>query len=163
MKRTAALCRAAALLCALLLVAAPLATRFGLVPWQLGLPLAALALLGGAVLLPLALALLALPASRGVRGPLAAGTLLAALPVLAAVVLVAPGIGLPAIHDISTDIADPPGFVALAALRGAQANPLARTPEVDRPRRRRAWRTRSTSATSCGVKVRATTTLTPTS
>lgn len=135
MKRTAALCRAAAVLCALLLVAAPLATRFGLVPWQVGLPLAALALLGGAVLLPLALVLLALPASRGVRGPLAAGALLAALPVLAAVVLIAPGIGLPAIHDISTDIADPPGFVALAALRGAQANPLARTPEVDRAQR----------------------------
>ena len=54
---------------------------------------------------------------------------------LAAVVLIAPGIGLPAIHDISTDIADPPGFVALAALRGAQANPLARTPEVDRAQR----------------------------
>ena len=52
MNRTAAICRAAATVCALLLVAAPLATRLGLVSWKLGLPLTALAILGGAVLLP---------------------------------------------------------------------------------------------------------------
>ena len=47
MNRTAALCRATAALCALLLFAAPLATKSGLVSWKLGLPLTALAFLGG--------------------------------------------------------------------------------------------------------------------
>ena len=99
MNRTAALCRAAATLCALLLLAAPLATRFGLVSWKLGLPLTALAILGGAVLLLLALVLLALPTWRAARAPLAASALLAALPVLAGIAAIAPGLGLPAIHD----------------------------------------------------------------
>ena len=135
MNRTAALCRAAAALCALLLFAAPLATRFGLVSWKLGLPLTALAFLGGAVLLLVSLLLLALPAWRAARAPLAASALLAALPALAGVAVIAPGIGLPAIHDVSTDIAEPPPFVALLALRGPDANPLARSPEVDSAQR----------------------------
>jgi len=138
MNRTAAICRAAATVCALLLVAAPLATRLGLVSWKLGLPLTALAILGGAVLLLLALVLLALPAWRAARAPLAASALLAALPVLAGTALVAPGLGLPAIHDVSTDIADPPQFVALVAVRGPDANALARSPEVDAAQRN-AW------------------------
>lgn len=138
MNRTAVICRAAATVCALLLFAAPLATRFGLVSWKLGLPLTALAILGGAVLLLLALVLLALPAWRASRPALAASALLAALPVLAGVALVAPGLGLPAIHDVSTDIADPPQFVALVAVRGPDANALARSPEVDAAQRN-AW------------------------
>ena len=40
---------------------------------------------------------------------------------------------------------------------------IARAPDVSRPRSRRAVVSRSTSATSCGVKVSATTTLTPSS
>ena len=40
---------------------------------------------------------------------------------------------------------------------------MARGPDVLRPRRRRAVARRSTSATSCGVKVNVTTTLTPSS
>ena len=138
MNRTATICRAAAALCALLLFAAPLATRFGLVSWTLGLPLTALAILGGAVLLLVALVLLALPAWRGARAPLAASALLAALPVLAGVAVIGPGLGLPAIHDISTDIADPPPFVALVAVRGPDANALVRSPEVDAAQRA-AW------------------------
>lgn len=138
MNRTAAICRAAAALCALLLLAAPLATRSGLVSWKLGLPLTALAMLGGAVLLLLALVLLALPAWRGARAPLAASALLAALPVLAGIAMIGPGVGLPAIHDVSTDIADPPQFKALVAVRGPDANALARSPEVDAAQRN-AW------------------------
>jgi uncharacterized protein (DUF1499 family) len=138
MNRTAALCRAAAALCALLLFAAPLATRFGLVSWKLGLPLTALAILGGAALLLVALVLVALPAWRVARAPLAASALLAALPVIAGVAMIAPGIGLPAIHDISTDIAEPPRFVALLAVRGPDANALVRSPEVDAAQRA-AW------------------------
>jgi uncharacterized protein (DUF1499 family) len=138
MNRTAAICRAAAALCALLLLAAPLATRSGLVSWKLGLPLTALAILGGAVLLLLALVLLVLPAWRGARAPLAASALLAALPVLAGIAMIGPGVGLPAIHDVSTDIADPPQFQALVAVRGPDANALARSPEVDAAQRN-AW------------------------
>ncbi|MBP6381123.1 MAG: DUF1499 domain-containing protein [Pseudomonadales bacterium] len=138
MNRTAALCRATAALCVLLLFAAPLATKSGLVSWKLGLPLTALAFLGGAVLLLVSLVLLALPAWRAVRAPLAASAVLAALPALAGVAVIAPGIGLPAIHDVSTDIADPPPFVALLALRGPGANPLVRSPEVDAAQRA-AW------------------------
>jgi hypothetical protein len=138
MNRTATICRAAAALCALLLFAAPLGTRFGLLSWKLGLPLTALAILGGAVLLLVALVLLALPAWRAARAPLAASALLAALPVLAGVAVIAPGLGLPAIHDISTDIADPPQFVALVAVRGPDANALVRSPEVDAAQRA-AW------------------------
>jgi uncharacterized protein (DUF1499 family) len=33
--------------------------------------------------------------------------------------------GLPTLHDITTDVADPPAFLALAAVRGRDANPLA--------------------------------------
>ena len=55
MRRAVAACHIAALCCALLLFAAPLATRFGLVSYELGLPLTAASFLGAALLLPAAL------------------------------------------------------------------------------------------------------------
>ena len=72
------------------------------------------------------------------RAPLAASALLAALPVFAGIAMIGPGVGLPAIHDVSTDIADPPQFQALVAVRGPDANALARSPEVDAAQRN-AW------------------------
>ena len=53
MNRTATICRAAAALCALLLLAAPLATRFGLVSWKLGLPLMLVTFVVAVFLVPL--------------------------------------------------------------------------------------------------------------
>lgn len=138
MRRAATLCRAAALLCAALLVGAPLATRWGLVSYKLGLPLAAFAVLGGVLLLAAALIMLARPASRPVRGRLAATALLAGLPAVTGIAVLVPASGLPVIHDVSTDVTDPPQFVAIVPLRGADANPLQRSPEVDAAQRA-AW------------------------
>ena len=131
MKAATSVARVMAAACALLLFAAPLATRFGLLHYKAGVLLTGLAFLGGTIVLLAALLLLALPAARGRRARLAATALLAALPAATGVAVMAPGIGLPAIHDISTDLVDPPQFVTLVALRGPAANPLARSPEVD--------------------------------
>lgn len=62
--------------------------------------------------------------------PLALGALLVALPVLVSIgKLAAAGVRLPAIHDISTDLQDPPAFDAVVPLRAGAANP----PEYDGP------------------------------
>jgi Protein of unknown function (DUF1499) len=137
-ERAIALCRTAAVCCALLLVGAPLATRSGLLSYRAGLPLTAAAVLGAALLLAVTLALLALPGYRAWRGRLAVTALWAALPVAVGIAVIVPALGLPAIHDVTTDIADSPRFVAATALRGADANPLERSPEVDAAQRA-AW------------------------
>ncbi len=60
-------------------------------------------------------------ASRWVLG-LVLATLVVGLPLLQ----VRQARAVPAIHDISTDLIDPPAFVAIAALRGDTSNPLDR-------------------------------------
>lgn len=121
-------------LAALLLVLAPLGYRSGV----LGVSAAVLMLPGmGAVLAVITLGFtivgLILTLKRGLiaeRLPVAIGG------VLALAVLVNMGSwfmranAVPPIHDISTDSADPPGFVAVAELRGPETNPLDYDAEV---------------------------------
>lgn len=111
---------------ACVLLAGPL-TRFGLLPWPAGLALFALGGLVGGVAVVVSLIALA----RGARGRvLVAGAISGALGFAALVTVIAKGSGYPPIHDISTDTATPPQFVAVtAALRGAGSNPLEYPPE----------------------------------
>ena len=111
-------CRNLGILFLLLLFAAPLATRCGLISYPLGLPLTALAVLGAALVLIMVLLMLPRVRYRAHRSRLGMIALIAALPVIAGVVVMAPGAGLPVIHDLSTDISDPPVFEAVLALRG---------------------------------------------
>jgi uncharacterized protein (DUF1499 family) len=118
-----------------LLVAGPLAVRSGLVDFRPGLLAIALGVLDGVIALLLALGLMMRASMRPQRGALARTAAIAALPVLVGVAMIAPAIGKPVIHDISTDLADPPQFVAGLAQRGAQSNPLQRDPELDAAQR----------------------------
>jgi uncharacterized protein (DUF1499 family) len=110
---------------------APLATRFGLLRWQVGLPLTALAVVGSGVLLLVLVFLFFRPALRAVRPFTAAIAGVALAPVMAGALVVLPARELPVIHDISTDMADPPQFATAATRRGPEANPLLRGPEID--------------------------------
>ncbi len=110
---------------------APLATRFGLIGWQIGLPLTALAIVGSALVLLALLVLLFLPSMRPFRALTAAIAGVALAPVMAGALVVLPARELPVIHDISTDLADPPAFADAIARRGPASNPLTRGPEID--------------------------------
>jgi uncharacterized protein (DUF1499 family) len=106
---------------ALVLLAGPL-TRAGL-PWRLGLLLMPLGAALAILAIVAALVQVAMPRWRR-PGPsilltaLVAGTL-ALLPVL---LLWSKARGVPPIHDITTDAADPPAFVALMPARKESAN-----------------------------------------
>jgi uncharacterized protein (DUF1499 family) len=107
----------------MLLVAGP-GTRFGLWEFGTGFLLMRWAFFAGAAAAVLALVLLVIPRTRRNGLPL----LLAAL-IIGAVTAWVPWNGLqtarslPMIHDISTDTADPPAFVAVLPLRADAANP----------------------------------------
>jgi uncharacterized protein (DUF1499 family) len=129
--RSVALCQAFTVLLVLQLIAAPMATRFGLISYKIGLPLTALAVLGGVLLLIASLLMLLVYDFRMYRGRLIVSALLASMPVAAGIAMVAPSAGLPVIHDVSTDLADPPMFNLVIELRGGESNPLARNDEID--------------------------------
>ncbi len=130
--RVLAICRIGVLLALLLLPLAPLATRVGLLPWQIGLLLSAVSVLVSAVLLLLLLALLARPRFRVLAPRIGLLAALAAMPVAIGAAIVLPARALPTIHDISTDIADPPLFSErTVALRGAASNPIVRGTALD--------------------------------
>lgn len=130
--RLLGICRIGVFLALLLLPLAPLATRAGLLPWQIGLPLGALAVLASAVLLLLLLSLLAWRRFRVFAPRIGVLAALAAVPVGIGAFIVLPARQLPAIHDISTDIAEPPLFSERTlALRGPESNPIVRGTELD--------------------------------
>ena len=129
--RSVRIVRIAAVLGLALLAGGPLATRAGLIGFGPGLLACALGVLGAAIVLLATLVMLLLPALRAHRPALRRAALLALLPVAAGVAMIAPSIGKPVIHDITTDLADPPQFVAAPTRRGADANPLARDTELD--------------------------------
>ncbi|MCC5887912.1 MAG: DUF1499 domain-containing protein [Gammaproteobacteria bacterium] len=115
-------------LAALLLVLAPLGYRAGV----LEVPAAVLMLPGMAAVLAVTTLVFTsvgafLMLKRGLRAerlPLAIGGGLALLVLLNMVVWFMRANEVPPIHDISTDSADPPEFVAVVELRGPNANPL---------------------------------------
>jgi uncharacterized protein (DUF1499 family) len=106
---------------AIVLLAGPLMSS-GAVPWQLGLSAFALsALLCGIGVVALLLALFKRRSSPLVRTALIAGLFGVGVPAS----LVIGASGAPPIHDISTDLVDPPAFVAITPeLRGPGTNPV---------------------------------------
>jgi len=115
----------AALISLALVVVGPIATRFGWMRFPLGLGMLALGSLSAAVVVVTALV-------AALRGGSAAGMVAMLVGIAALVVpvgqLVSAGRA-PAIHDITTDTDNPPRFVALLPLRGADAS----TPNYDGP------------------------------
>jgi uncharacterized protein (DUF1499 family) len=121
--RTLSLAISAAAL-AMLLASGP-GTRLGIWPWQAGLALLKWAVYTGAAGAAIALALLlpgAVPRWRaGIWMPLLA-LCLALAAVAPPLILLAEAKKVPPIHDITTDTADPPAFVALAGERAKWPN-----------------------------------------
>jgi uncharacterized protein (DUF1499 family) len=117
--------RATMVVALLVLLAGP-ATKFGLLPWQAGLGIFALAALlagiGGLF------SVVSLLRRRGGRVTVIAAVAgIAAFAVLMATVVA--GRAVPPINDITTDFANPPAFVTItAATRGADAAPLSYDP-----------------------------------
>jgi uncharacterized protein (DUF1499 family) len=107
----------------------PLGSAFSMVRW------AASIALGGAVL---SLAAVFWSRRKGRTGPAVA----AGLAVLIGLLTAAVGYGwlrqaqaAPALHDVTTDLENPPAFEALAARRPGDSNPLTRSREVDQLQR----------------------------
>ena len=124
-------CHTLTVLLVLMLVAAPLATRFGLIHFKIGLLLTALAVLLSAVMLAAALLMLCWPKLRANRSRLLRIAAIALLPVAIGARVIVPNLDRPAIHDIATDIADPPQFIAAPMLRSSASNPLQRDATLD--------------------------------
>ncbi len=99
-------------------------TRFGLWPFPAGLQLllgaAALGLVGAAIAL---VGLLRRRARAGQAGGLAAALVLGVGVALVPGYWLLAAFAVPAIHDISTDLEDPPAFVAVLPLRADAPNP----------------------------------------
>jgi uncharacterized protein (DUF1499 family) len=124
-KWTTRIARATMVAALSVLLAGP-ATKFGLLPWQAGLGIFALAaLLAGSGGLFSAVALLRRRGGRVTLIAAAAG--IAAFAALLATVVAARAV--PPINDITTDPANPPMFLTItAATRGADAAPLGYDP-----------------------------------
>ena len=124
---TGRIARATIAAAALVLLAGPL-IKFGVLGWQSGLAMFAVAALlagiGGLV------CLVALTRRRGgVLTVVAAAAGIAALVVPVGIVMDARGA--PQIHDITTDTANPPQFVAITPeLRGVDSNPVTYDPRI---------------------------------
>ena len=97
--------------------------------WQQGLLLYAISCLGAAIVLLLALLLLVLPRFAPWRKAIA-GRALIALPGTVLLLSLLGGGNHPRIHDISTDLQDPPVFTAAGQQRGAGSNSLETDPDT---------------------------------
>lgn len=113
----------------LLLIAGPVLTRLGVLPYGTGLQLVMAAVVAAAVVALGAMLVINPHISSANRRALGIASVLA-LPGLLCIAFIALHIGKPAIHNISTDTADPPQFLAAPALRGATSNPLTYSAEV---------------------------------
>jgi len=124
-KWTTRIARATMVVALLVLLAGPV-TKFGLLPWQAGLGIFALAaLLAGIGGLFSVVSLLR--RRGGLVAMIAAAAGIAAFAVLMATVVAARAV--PPINDITTDPVNPPAFVAITtATRGADAAPLGYDP-----------------------------------
>jgi uncharacterized protein (DUF1499 family) len=97
--------------------------------WQQGLLLYAIAGLLSLVILATYAVQFLLPRFQDQRGAILHRAL-PALPGAALFVMAMQAGGVPAIHDITTDVDDPPIFETAPALRGDTSNPLSIKPEV---------------------------------
>jgi len=114
-----------------LLLALPLAVltvRAGL--WQQGLLLYAISCLAAAIVLLSLMLLLALPKYRQRYRQLGLGALLVLPGTLLLLTILATRDDYPPIHDITTDLSDPPVFTHAPTLRGSDSNSLAVKPDT---------------------------------
>lgn len=114
---------------AVLLVLGPVGTRLGIWGFQTGLLLLIpAAVLLAAIGLLIGVVSIFVSRKRGFTGDMPALAVSIAICLLILVPMgmqFQKGASVPAIHNISTDLADPPAFDAIVALRGEGANPLA--------------------------------------
>ncbi len=132
--RLASLSLAMGVLAVVLPVLGALGTRMGLWSFGVGLLLAPVGLLFA--IIGLVLGSIALPRLRRAGAPLggvAAGAGLSALVLLYLGGATLSGFSVPPIHNVSTDIADPPAFTTAASLRGDGDNPLSYDSETIGP------------------------------
>ena len=113
---------------AALLPLAVLTVRSG--AWQQGLMLYAIACAGSALLLLILIIFLLLPGYALWRRGIAGRAIFTFPGTILLLTLVAGGGDYPPIHDISTDLGDPPVFTAAQQVRGPDANPLDINPEA---------------------------------
>lgn len=105
-------------------------TRFGLLDFRPGL----LGVAGGMLIVAIGTLMGIIGVIRGLMGKPGLGTAIASA-VLGVLVLAYPvstaavGASVPPIHDITTDLEDPPQFVAVLPLRGEGTNPVDRSAE----------------------------------
>ena len=112
---------------AALLPIGALGTRFGLWEFTLGFLFLLIGSIIAAIGVVVGIAALIAAKKRGLVGDKPAiyvGMTVSAL-ILAVMALQLAGAGVPPIHNISTDVDDPPQFNAVVALRGEKSNPLA--------------------------------------
>ncbi len=107
--------RMLAVVAIVLLILAPLTFRMHLLPLQVSLLMVPIAALLGLVALVIGLT----PKRRSIVGVIAG-----LLPVAFFAVVIVSGHGLPMIHDISTDLADPPVFVTAPTMKRDALNSL---------------------------------------
>jgi uncharacterized protein (DUF1499 family) len=125
-----------------LLAAGALGTRFGIWPFTLGLLLfaggvliAVLDLVGGIIASIVVFTKKLVSERRAVLIGTAISLVIAAL----VVPRMAAAFSVPPIHNISTDVVDPPAFVAVIALRGPNSNPVAFDAEKLAPLQQQAY------------------------
>jgi len=111
----------------LLLPIAVITVRAG--QWQSGLGLYALASLGSVLILLIAVILLLMPRFAPWRANIGKSALLALPGALLILSVLGTRGNLPPIHDITTDVIDPPEFVTAEKERGENANPLTIKPD----------------------------------
>lgn len=132
----------AAVVAFLLLPIGALGTRFGIWPHQAGFVVIAAGVVAALLVAVAGAVLLVLTWKNGASAGWGA---LAVAVVLSLVVLTVIGSqvnrarSVPSIHQISTDVDDPPQFVRIPALRGPAANPLEYDAEKLAPLQRRAY------------------------
>jgi uncharacterized protein (DUF1499 family) len=116
----------------IILVCAGPGTRMGIWPWRAGLLLLSVSAALGVAVVVIALAQIAVPAwRRPAPKLLMAAFVLGALAIVPVMLLYSKAKRVPPIHDITTDFADPPAFVALVAARKDAPNGIAYAgPEV---------------------------------
>lgn len=111
----------------LLLPLGALGTKFGIWPYTVGLLLFSLSVLGCAIALLFNLIWMFRKPTAANRKMILISSLIALLPVLIAVLAMRNSSGTAVIHDISTDLVQPPEFVAGVIERGEDSNSLQRS------------------------------------
>ena len=122
--RTSTICLYTAITLLALLVLAPLATRFGGLHFRTGLLATAFSFVGAALLLLCCIVLVMLKRFETQRRTLIYAAVIALVPVYVGASTLLGSRDKPMIHDITTNIVDPPTFQQVLALRAETDNSL---------------------------------------